>query len=90
MIHLGERWRFAMSVPVATSHFIERAPCPNHEGCVGSQPATLASRFSTSSGTLPRKESQDAMNLYEAYQNLHPTEIEDGLKVYVANLGGGA
>src|ERR1700737_3598021 len=36
------------------SHFIERASCPNHEDCVGSQLATPASRFSTSSGTSPR------------------------------------
>ena len=35
------------------SHFIERASCPNHEGCVGSQSATPASRFSTSSGHSP-------------------------------------
>jgi hypothetical protein len=35
------------------SHFIERASCPNHEGCVGSQSVTPASRFSTSSGTSP-------------------------------------
>src|ERR1700682_891482 len=35
------------------SHFIERTSCSSHEGCVGSQPATPASRFSTSSGTSP-------------------------------------
>ena len=31
------------------SLFIERASCPNHKGCVGSQSATPASHFSTSS-----------------------------------------
>src|SRR3981189_1073384 len=30
-----------------------RASCPNHEGCVGPQPATPASHFSTSSRTSP-------------------------------------
>jgi hypothetical protein len=44
---------FTNSFHFSKSHFIERASCPNHEGCVGSQPATPASRFSTSSGTSP-------------------------------------
>jgi hypothetical protein len=41
----------ALAVSQGKSLFIERASCPNHEGCVDSQPATPASRFSTSSGT---------------------------------------
>jgi len=50
---LTNSFRFASGARRAQgkSRFIERASCQNREGCVGSQSATPASRFSTSSGT---------------------------------------
>jgi hypothetical protein len=68
------------------SHFIERSSCPNHEGCVGSQSATPASRFSTSSGTSPEHlhtefpEDIDHISIYP--------QLLSGLQCYATRMSG--